>query len=347
MFKGVCVPSAAVTSPGSVTLDDSLTDLEWLIHLPVCGTEASSSPPDNSQSAFRTDSVHHCESQPDSDYYRSHPVKPPHPYSRLITMALSESADGRLTLAEIYQWLKDNFLYYAEVKDLAWQNSIRHNLSINKCFQKVARRMDQPGTGAFWCLVTEDQQGSLGTKRKLDTYPVQVPAPPRKCPKTSVETRTVCANISSNVKVEGSNDSSCQSHVRAIDFDHNPLMNEDIAFSPPEVWPVSDISAAYPITALSPPPSESGVEDCLLDDLLSLSSDSSDSLLQPMTMPDIFSQSVYERLEPCDQDLKGPMDCAFPWATEDHSWAVDYDVKPKEMLNCKFEGLGGDQISFT
>lgn len=77
--------------------------------------------------------------------------KPFYPYSTLIRYAIKGSPNQKLLLEDIYYAIESRFPYFKGAPS-GWKNSVRHNLSLNPCFEKVPRPLTDRGKGSYWAV---------------------------------------------------------------------------------------------------------------------------------------------------------------------------------------------------
>ncbi|RZF32185.1 hypothetical protein LSTR_LSTR004048 [Laodelphax striatellus] len=103
-------------------------------------------------------------------------VKPPYSYVAMIFFAINHSVMKRATLSEIYHYISTRFPYYDKNKK-GWQNSIRHNLSLNKCFIRVQREGGDRKC-SYWTLHPSSgdmfENGNFKRRRRMKKTPFDV-----------------------------------------------------------------------------------------------------------------------------------------------------------------------------
>lgn len=89
-------------------------------------------------------------------------------YADLISQAIENSPEKRLTLAQIYDWMVKTVPYFKDKGDsnssAGWKNSIRHNLSLHNKFLRVHN--ESTGKSSWWMLNPEGGKTGKAPRRR-------------------------------------------------------------------------------------------------------------------------------------------------------------------------------------
>uniref|UniRef100_A0A3B3ZBP6 Fork-head domain-containing protein n=1 Tax=Periophthalmus magnuspinnatus TaxID=409849 RepID=A0A3B3ZBP6_9GOBI len=167
-----CASSPLATSVDRTEGDEELTNLNWLHenllqNFTLGGPEAqpSASPLLDIEGDYGSEQGP--SGTPPHDRV-GHAVKskPPFSFSLLIYMAIEQSPRKSLPVKDIYGWILEHFPYFSNAPT-GWKNSVRHNLSLNKCFRKVDRSLGKAnGKGSLWCVDPEYRPNLIQALKK-------------------------------------------------------------------------------------------------------------------------------------------------------------------------------------
>ncbi|KAL6486760.1 hypothetical protein MHYP_G00061520 [Metynnis hypsauchen] len=169
--------SLALSASLSRAQDEELTSLSWLHEstdlLTSLGHSGlrSVSPLQDAQGYCESSSPSPSNSPKSSGISPGHGRKPPYSFSCLIFMAIEDAPAKRLPVKDIYGWILEHFPYFASAPT-GWKNSVRHNLSLNKCFKKVDKDRSQSiGKGSLWSIDPEYRHNLIQALKKTPYQP--------------------------------------------------------------------------------------------------------------------------------------------------------------------------------
>lgn len=162
--------------------------------------------------------------------------KPPYSFSCLIFMAIEDSPVKALPVKEVYAWILDHFPYFRNAPT-GWKNSVRHNLSLNKCFRKVEKAPNL-GKGSLWMVDAQYRPNLIQALSRAPFPPptVQTLSSPEKPQKKNISTRLpdptlfpylskrlASSNIIDNTDTEVDSDVDAAA-AAMLSFKHGPII---------------------------------------------------------------------------------------------------------------------------
>ncbi|XP_012506508.1 PREDICTED: forkhead box protein M1 isoform X1 [Propithecus coquereli] len=145
--------SCAGSEAAGCTLDNSLTNIQWLGKmssdgLGSCGIKQEVEEKENCHLEQRPVKVEEA-SGASTSWQDSVSERPPYSYMAMIQFAINSTERKRMTLKDIYTWIEDHFPYFKHIAKPGWKNSIRHNLSLHDMF---VRETSANGKVSFWTI---------------------------------------------------------------------------------------------------------------------------------------------------------------------------------------------------